>query len=315
MAAAVHPASRYAVGVLVEPVLATDIFRIGRWRCLVGPSESTTVQTQKWHMISFTHHGAFVVHSGSRSAVIDPNSTLLIQPGCPYRMSRHVGPRSRGAYFLVRPDVFGEIARESISRFESESGGAFSEIRGQSSAKSYLLQRLILDRAAASPRPEPLEIDELGIALVSSATGPTEAAPEKSGASRSPAEALELVERIRIFLVERFAAPLRLDDIASAVGMSPFHLCRVFKRATGFTLHRYQVSLRLRAALDRVADASADLGELAIRLGYSSHSHFTAAFRKEFGASPSEIRRTRPRELLRGLREEALLNSAARRAV
>ena len=314
MAAEMSSASRYAVGVLVEPVFATDIFRIGRWRCLVGPSESTAVQTQKWHMISFTHHGAFIVHSGSRSAVIDPNSTLLIQPGSPYRMSRHVGARSRGAYFLVRPDVFGEIAKESAPKFVTERG-AFSEIRGQSSAKSYLLQRLILERAAASPRPEPLEIDELGIALVSSATGSSEWASEKNATSRSPAETLELVERIRIFLVERFAAPLRLDDIASAVGMSPFHLCRVFKRATGFTLHRYQVSLRLRTALDRVADASADLGELAIRLGYSSHSHFTAAFRKEFGASPSEIRRTRPTELLRGLKEESQLLSAARRAV
>lgn len=299
---------------LVEPVLATDMFRIGRWRCVVGPSESTTTQTQNWHMLSFTHYGAFLVHSGSRSAVIDPNSTLHIRPHSPYRMSRHIGPKSRGAYFLVRPDIFEEIAGASASGI-GERGDAFSEIRGQSSAKSYLLQRLILERAIASPRPEPLEIDELGIALVSSATGSSDWAPEGSAGPRAPVETMELVERIRIFLVERFAAPLRLDDIAAAVGMSPFHLCRVFKRATGFTLHRYQVSLRLRTALDRVADASADLGELAIRLGYSSHSHFTAAFRKEFGASPSEIRRTRPLELLRGLREETLLNSAARRAV
>ena len=310
MATEMPAALRYAVGVVIEPVLATGIFRIGRWRCVVGDAESTTPQTQKWHMLSFTHHGAFIVHSGSRSALIDPNSTLLIKPGSPYRMSRHVGPRSRGAYFLVRPDVFNEIARESVSRFEC-GDGAFSSIRGQSSAKSYLLQRLILERAVASPRPEPLEIDELGIALVSSLTGSPEWTPEKGAGSKSPSETLELVERIRIFLVERFASPLRLDEIASAVGMSPFHLCRVFKRATGYTLHRYQISLRLRTALDRVADASADLGELAIRLGYSSHSHFTAAFRKEFGASPSEVRRALPRELSREWRAKLVGSRSA----
>lgn len=303
-------ASRYAVGVLIEPVLATGLFRIGRWRCVVGSSESTETQTQKWHMISFTHRGAFVVHSGSRSAVIDPNSTLLIRPHAPYRMSRHIGPRSRGAYFLVRPDVFGEIAGDSACRFGDD--GAFSEIRGQSSAKSYLLQRLILERAVASPRPEPLEIDELGMALVSSLTGSSEWVPEGSAGSKTPAETMELVERIRIFLVERFASPLRLDEIAAAVEMSPFHLCRIFKRATGFTLHRYQVSLRLRTALDRVADSRADLGELAIRLGYSSHSHFTAAFRKEFGATPSEIRRTLPHELSREWRARLVSPRAAR---
>jgi AraC family transcriptional regulator len=54
-------------------------------------------------------------------------------------------------------------------------------------------------------------------------------------------------------------------------------------------MHRYLNRLRLQEALQRVA-AGADLGEVGISLGFSSHSHFTAAFRKEFGVTPSQAR-------------------------
>ncbi len=289
--------SRYAVGVSIEPLYATDILRAGRWRCVVGPAESTAIQTQKWHMMSFTHHGAFIVRSGGRSAVIDSNSTLLINPDFPYQMSRHAGPSSRGAYFLIQPSVFREVVRQSGSELEGD-GRGFAEIRGPSSTRSYLLQRLILDRAARTSRPEALEIDELVIALVAAANGSADWNEEEPPGAGPDARTLEIVERIRMFLVERVASPVRLDEIAKAVSLSPFHLCRLFKKATGFTLHRYQASLRLRAALDTIANPSADLAEVAIRFGYSSHSHFTAAFRKEFGAAPSEIRKKRPRDLL-----------------
>ena len=49
--------------------------------------------------------------------------------------------------------------------------------------------------------------------------------------------------------------------------------------------------MRLRTALERAADPGADLTDLALDLGYSSHSHFTAAFRKAFGVTPSAFRR------------------------
>lgn len=55
-------------------------------------------------------------------------------------------------------------------------------------------------------------------------------------------------------------------------------------------IHCYLNGLRLRAALELVVEGTGDLGELALELGFSSHSHFTAAFRKEFGMSPRAVR-------------------------
>ena len=55
-------------------------------------------------------------------------------------------------------------------------------------------------------------------------------------------------------------------------------------------LHRYLTRLRLRAALERLAGGANDLTALALDLGFSSHSHFADAFRREFGRTPSAVR-------------------------
>ena len=57
-------------------------------------------------------------------------------------------------------------------------------------------------------------------------------------------------------------------------------------------LHRYHLLARMAAALDEVLDSSRDLATIGVELGFSSHSHFTAAFRRSFDITPSELRRT-----------------------
>ena len=56
-------------------------------------------------------------------------------------------------------------------------------------------------------------------------------------------------------------------------------------------MHAYRVQLRLRHALERVAEPAADLASVALDLGFASHSHFTAAFRRAYGRTPGDFRR------------------------
>jgi AraC-like DNA-binding protein len=72
--------------------------------------------------------------------------------------------------------------------------------------------------------------------------------------------------------------------------MSMFHLCRTFRAATGKTLHQYRTQFRVRSSLEAVCKQSARLVETALDAGFSSHSHFTSSFRKEFGWTPSQAR-------------------------
>ena len=245
-------------------------------------------------MMTFPHRGAFVVRAAESLAVIDLNSTFLIQPQSPYWMSGHPGLRSRGAYVLIRPDVFLSVWGEAGTKRGSAISGGL-QVRVRTTAGSYLLQRLILEAAVRQPSCGSVEINRLGIALLTSAARSRNSAEEVSEADGRTGE---LVERIRLFFAEKPSSARRLDEIAASVGLSRYYICRLFKGATGLSLHRYQLSLRLRAALDHVVYPSADLGEISMRFGFSSPSHFSAAFRREFGVAPSQIRRTTGRRLL-----------------
>jgi AraC family transcriptional regulator len=98
-------------------------------------------------------------------------------------------------------------------------------------------------------------------------------------------------EQTRLLLCEHFAENLGLEEIAREVHASTFHLARIFRRETGLAIHQYRNRLRLRGALERLVDQKTDLTALALRLGFSSHSHFSDAFRRAFGVAPSEFRR------------------------
>jgi len=100
----------------------------------------------------------------------------------------------------------------------------------------------------------------------------------------------EIVWRAEAVVARRFRERLTLGEIAAEVGASPFHLCRLFTQQRDFSLHAYQVQLRLRTALEYVVDTRKDLTELSFEVGFSSHSHFTSAFKRQFGVTPSALR-------------------------
>lgn len=100
------------------------------------------------------------------------------------------------------------------------------------------------------------------------------------------------VERAKTYLAANFDQPLTLADIARATQCSPFHLARLFRTELGTSLRCYRERLRFAAAIERLADGEADLLRLALDLGFTSHSHFTANFRRALGVTPSTLRRT-----------------------
>lgn len=56
-------------------------------------------------------------------------------------------------------------------------------------------------------------------------------------------------------------------------------------------LYRYQLRLRLARALDLLGQYE-DLASLSMDLGFSSHSHFSSAFRQAYDRTPAEFQRS-----------------------
>lgn len=83
---------------------------------------------------------------------------------------------------------------------------------------------------------------------------------------------------------------LRLDDVARSVGLSRFHLARVFGSATGYSIMGYVRARRLSEAARRLAAGSVEILPVALSFGYGSHEAFTRAFRDQFGVTPEAVR-------------------------
>jgi AraC family transcriptional regulator len=108
---------------------------------------------------------------------------------------------------------------------------------------------------------------------------------------------MSTIERAVWFIESRLSDPIRLVDVADAVGVSPFHLARLFHAVAGQPVISYVRSRRLSEAARALASGRPDILGLALDVGYGSHEAFTRAFRDRFGLTPeaARIRRPRPR--------------------
>jgi AraC-like DNA-binding protein len=98
------------------------------------------------------------------------------------------------------------------------------------------------------------------------------------------------VERVRRYLDEHFAASPSLDDLASLVHVSPFHLLRVFRESVGMPPHAYLNQVRVRQAKGLLT-SDVPLAEVALQTGFADQSHLSKQFCRIVGVPPGRYRR------------------------
>jgi AraC-like DNA-binding protein len=127
-----------------------------------------------------------------------------------------------------------------------------------------------------------VDVVDLAVALIDSLLPTSQARPVSAATCRA-------VDEVRAAI---HADPaLGLDDLAALAGWSPWYLSRTFRRVTGATVSAYRRTLRVRAALDQLADARDGLAALALRIGFADQAHLTRAMRREIDMPPAAARR------------------------
>lgn len=254
----------------------------------------------------FPRTSVAIQHEGRPPFVADTRTVTYYNEGQHYTR-RRVDPRGDACeWFAVRPDVLRDVLARYDPTTVDRGGRIFPFTHGPSDRRAYTLQRLVVRHVAESEAVDGLLVEEVAVDVLARiaalAYGQTDRRAAVSEADGSGGGSAGLARRLRRYLLERYTASLSLDQIADAVGASVFHLCRVFKREMGTTIHRYRSELRLRRSLEFVAESD-DLTRVALQLGYSSHSHFTAAFRRAFATTPSQFRRKASSRRIREFRE------------
>ncbi|WP_129730225.1 bifunctional transcriptional activator/DNA repair enzyme AdaA [Ectobacillus funiculus] len=103
----------------------------------------------------------------------------------------------------------------------------------------------------------------------------------------------ELVQSIKQLIERDYHHALTLEQISLHVGVSKYHLQRVFKRNTGMSPLEYVTKLRIDEASTRLQTTEQTITDIAHDLGYTSSAHFSNVFRQQTGYTPSEYRMRR----------------------
>jgi AraC family transcriptional regulator len=96
--------------------------------------------------------------------------------------------------------------------------------------------------------------------------------------------------RARRLIEEKFASPLSLAAIASAVGVHPVHLARQFRASQGCTVGEYIRRVRVGFARRELLMTDKPVVEIAFSAGFSDHSQLTKTFKRLTGRTPSAYR-------------------------
>lgn len=268
--------------------------RIGSFRCPVWHPRFHDTGPVGGHLVVFPRTSVVITQAGSEPVVADPNTAMLYNRAQDYRRDRLHAWGDRCEFFAFDPALVVEAIRAADPTVEDRADRPFRFGHAPADARVYLLQRAVVEHAAHAESPDTLFVEETALevlqAIVAAAHRVRGVRPARRRVDTAKAHR-DLAEGARSLLAERWTEALTLEDIADALHTSPYHLCRVFRRETGATIHAYLDQLRVRASLERVADPASDLTDVALRCGYSSHSHFTRAFGRAFGVTPSGFRR------------------------
>ena len=231
--------------------------------------------------VVFPYRGVYVRHLGADQAVAEANQVLFFNVGEPYRVSHPVSGGDASLSLTIAESLLHELTPAESLRERKEL--AFRRQRLRIDARTQALVALLrhsLRRQIA----EPLEAESLALTLIQRALGPrtTHAPASTIGRQR-------LVDRVKLVIASDLARRWTLSEIASEVRGSPVYLTQVFQQVEGLPLYRYQLRLRLARALDLLGSYD-NLTSLSFDLGFSSHSHFSAAFRDLYGRSPSQFK-------------------------
>lgn len=275
---------------MLSPLAAADGFRVDAFICPGG--ERAVEEHNARHEIVFVRRGAFHIESDRGAAFVDAQRVLLLHRGERFRVTHPAGCSDDCLVLGCGEELLAELLEVS---------GVLEDRRPETPFRSLTLAsppalQLAAERFRArlvAERGDPLIAAEDLLPLVARALGATgDEAPE---ARRRRGDAL--VEGVRVEIARRLGERTSLAELGAAVGVSPFHLARLFRRRTGSSIHQYRLELRLREAHGRLLEGERDLTRLALDLGFADHAHFTNAFRTRYGAAPSRFRAPAPARL------------------
>jgi AraC family transcriptional regulator len=265
----------------VTALLNTETVSLRNVHCAGTCRHRTQEESTSTTHLVFPYRGIYMRHVGKEQAVADANHVLFFNASEGYRVSHPVAGGDSSLSLTLSDPTLRELAPSKIL-----SDCAITGFRLQHQGIDPRAQALValLRHGLENGTIEALEAENLTLTLACRSLG-----PRTSHESRATYGSRRLTDRVKVLLAGDLSRRWTLAEIAAEIGGSPVYLTQVFQQVEGIPLYRYHLRLRLARALDLIARYD-DLSALAADLGFSSHSHFSAAFRQAYGRSPTTFK-------------------------
>jgi AraC family transcriptional regulator len=272
----------------VRHVFAGSGYVLGRFDCPPGAERWTTVNwigAQPHVVVPDT--AVRLIPEGGETYVSTVNHVLVYDRDVTFRRQVVSADGDRCTFAILSDPLAAELGLGRPRR------GRPRLRHGPSGARDYALAQAARAALAATD-PDLLAVDEALLAVLRHAADRVDApVPDRAGRTGTERAHREAVEAVKALLATDLPRRWTLSQLGAAVHYSPYCLARVFRARTGYPIAGYLRQLRLRASLPEATAPGTDLSTVATAYGFSSHSHYTRAFRQAFGRTPSQARRAR----------------------
>jgi AraC-like DNA-binding protein len=271
----------------VETMLfQSDLVKIAHFTCRADDPSFSVSESLDNDVFVVPRTPVWVRRNDDDYLFAEPGSILMHRAGSTLERRRVSDLGDRTYWFGVHPDVFIDALRRYDLSTQEMGGALISDLKFRYRLALFLkaMKRAPLDKLA---------VEEEVLTLYYEICERRANQVRKPGKARMDTAVRQrrLVDRTRAYLDAHLVETVGLETVARDAGTSLYHLCRVFREQTGLTMHAYRTRQRLGQALDRLVHGSApNLTDLALDLGFSSHSHLSRAFQKQMGVPPSTVR-------------------------
>jgi AraC-like DNA-binding protein len=257
--------------------LSGDGVEIADVACAHRRGHGQTDEQSGGHALVFVRRGCFVRSADGVESLLDPTVAYCMNPG---EEQRYDHPHDDGddcTLLSIDADMAASLW-----------GGdpTLPRVPLLTSPEIDLEHRLLLSTCRAGT--DSHEMLELGLVLSARALEQVDPRRVAAGRPGTASAHRALVNGAREILAAN--AERSLPDLARLLAVSPHHLSRVFRAATGHTISRHRMRLRTRGALERLSDGERDLARLAADVGFADQSHLCRVMRAELGHTPAALR-------------------------
>jgi AraC-like DNA-binding protein len=271
-------------------VFDSGLVRVGAFRCHPNDPSFHDSGPARNCCYVFPRTAVEIQHEHERAFIANPNVVTFYNQGQAYLRNAVSIEGDRCDWFGIEIDVVQDVVGTFDPAFEAHPERPFRFTRGWADASTYLSQRRLFEQVARGVVNEPLMVEESVVALLDQVVRSACKTAELTRPSVVGQKQRDIIHHLEFVLSREWGESLSLRELADEVGISVYHLCRLFRRVTGSTLHQYRQKLRVRWSLESVMESRRSLVDIALDAGFSSHSHYSSSFRQEFAQTPSSVR-------------------------